>query len=113
MNTYGQKVNINSKTFQQQAGSHLKFTCTFNGQESKSKAFEILNQYRGINGILKADVINIQDDKADLILITNPKDHTLIVQNALLKMGFEWVYVDDTKVKTIELFEYIGHLQKD
>ncbi len=52
----------------------------------------------------------MQEDKADLILITNPKDHGLIIQNALLKMGFEWVYVDDKQVKTVELFEYLAHL---
>lgn len=110
MTTYGQKVNINSKTFQQQAGTHLKFTCILNELESSSKAIDLGNQFRGTVGILKADVVNIQERNADLILITNPKDHTIIVQNALLKMGFEWVYVDDKKVKTIELFEYIAHL---
>lgn len=113
MTSYGQKVNIDSKTFQQQAGTHLKFTCMLNELESSSKALDLLNQFRGTNGILKADAVNLQEHSAGLILITNPKDHTIIVQNALLKMGFEWVYVDDKKVKTIELFEYMALLQKD
>ena len=110
--SFGQKISFESKTAKQKTGSHIKFTCQLSEIESEFKAIELCDKLRTCEGILKADVLNSSVNKATLVLVTEPKGGALKVQNAFLKFGFDYVYIDEKKVKTTEAIDYFSNLAK-
>jgi hypothetical protein len=108
-----QKAYFNSKTSRQVVNQKmLVYTCDMQGLKSKEAATALAAKMKASNGIKNVEVKNFNVNKADFVITINTQKGILVLQNSLLAVGIETVYLDNKPVKTTELSTVVKGMKK-